>query len=214
MEPLDIVFVISNENNARMLGCYGHKTREDPAHRRLGGVGDAHLYVLTHMCARASETGYWDNAPPYVGQVPGWRHCLQTTGHWVVSIGKLHYGNKTDPTGLDKQILPMHVKDGRGGREDGPPWVRAIRKVCPYDDYMGEEKRRVAVTSYFGICSFMETNVFQTGEYAQFLRALSEVPHRSKEQKRRLGGRTRPARKAAETGYIRLTCCHIRGYAS
>lgn len=39
------------------------------------------------------------------------------------------------------------------------PWVRAIRKAWPYDDYMDEEKRRMPVASYFGMCSFMDANL-------------------------------------------------------
>lgn len=39
------------------------------------------------------------------------------------------------------------------------PWVRGIRKAWPYDDYMDDEKRRIAVTAYLGMCSFMDANV-------------------------------------------------------
>ena len=264
MEPLNLVFIMSDEHNARTLGCYGHGIVKTPHIDALAASGARFTAAYTNcpICvpARASfatgryahETGYWDNAHPYDGRVPGWGHRLQATGHRVVSIGKLHYRNTTDPTGLDAQILPMHVKDGKGdlagalraemppktatkglaeqlgpgdssvlrydrqiaeracawiaeagGREGGPPWVlfvsflaphyplvappafyamypaeemplpepksaddpshhpwvRAIRKAWPYDDYMDEEKRRVAVASYFGMCSFMDANV-------------------------------------------------------
>jgi choline-sulfatase len=39
------------------------------------------------------------------------------------------------------------------------PWVRGIREAWPYDDYMDDAKRRIAVTAYFGMCSFMDANV-------------------------------------------------------
>ena len=264
MEPLHFVFIMSDEHNARTLGCCGHEIVKTPHIDALAASGTRFTAAYTNcpICvpARASfatgryahETGYWDNAHPYDGRVPGWGHRLQATGHRVVSIGKLHYRNTADPTGLDDQILPMHVKDGRGdlagalraemppktatkglaqqlgpgdssvlrydrqiaerackwieeagGRDGEPPWVlfvsflaphyplvappefyamypaaemplpapksaddpthhpwvRAVRKAWPYDDYMDEEKRRVAVASYFGMCSFMDANV-------------------------------------------------------
>jgi len=39
------------------------------------------------------------------------------------------------------------------------PWIRGIRKAWPYDDYMDDEKRRIAVAAYLGMCSFMDANV-------------------------------------------------------
>ena len=126
MEPLNLVFIMSDEHNARTLGCYGHGIVKTPHIDALAasGVRFTAAYTNCPICvpARASfatgryahETGYWDNAHPYDGRVPGWGHRLQATGHRVVSIGKLHYRNTTDPTGLDAQILPMHVKDGKG----------------------------------------------------------------------------------------------------
>ncbi len=264
MKPLNFVFIMSDEHNARALGCCGHPFVRTPHIDRLAASGTrfANAYTNCPICvpARASfatgryahQTGYWDNAHPYDGRVPGWAHRLQATGHRVVSIGKLHYRNTTDPTGFDEQILPMHVREGEGDvagalRADMPPkvntrglaenlgpgdsgvlrydrqitahacawlaeagecadeapwvlfvsflaphyplvappafyamyppeemplpapksaddpthhpWVRAVRKAWPYDDYMDEEKRRVAAASYFGMCSFMDANV-------------------------------------------------------
>tara|TARA_B100000900_G_scaffold390359_1_gene384023 strand:+ start:54 stop:1493 length:1440 start_codon:yes stop_codon:yes gene_type:complete len=40
-------------------------------------------------------------------------------------------------------------------------WVRGIRESWPYDDYMDEDKRKVAVQAYYGMCSFMDSNVGQ-----------------------------------------------------
>jgi choline-sulfatase len=39
------------------------------------------------------------------------------------------------------------------------PWVSAIRTAWPYDDYMDDEKRRIAVVAYLGLTSFMDANV-------------------------------------------------------
>jgi choline-sulfatase len=43
--------------------------------------------------------------------------------------------------------------------DDLHPWVSAMRRAWPYDDYMDDEKRRVAVAAYFALCSFMDANV-------------------------------------------------------
>lgn len=264
MEPQNLVFIMSDEHNAGALGCCGHPMVRTPNIDRLAASGTrfANAYTNCPICvpARASfacgryahQTGYWDNAHPYDGRTPSWGHRLQSAGRRAVSIGKLHYRSAADPTGFDEQILPMHVKDGRGdisgalradmppkraarglaenlgpgdsavlrydrqiaeracawlreagARPPGPPWalfvsflaphyplvappefyamyppeeaplprptpaedpshhpwVRAIRKAWPYDDYMDEGKRRVAVASYFGMCSFLDANV-------------------------------------------------------
>ena len=37
--------------------------------------------------------------------------------------------------------------------------LRSIRESWPYDDYMDEEKRKIAVQAYYGMCSFMDSNV-------------------------------------------------------
>ena len=264
MEPKNFVFIMSDEHNAAMLGCYGHPMVKTPNIDRFAASGTRFTSAYTNcpICvpARASfatgrythQIDYWDNGHPYDGRVPGWGHRLQETGHRVVSIGKLHYRSATDPTGLDEQIVPMYVREGKGDitgalrsemppkastkglsdnlgpgdskvlrydrqivehacawleeagkRIDGSPWVLfvsflaphyplvappefyemyspdevpmpeiksaddpthhpwvcAIRKAWPYDDYMDDEKRRIAVTSYFGMCSFMDANV-------------------------------------------------------
>ena len=74
------------------------------------------------MPARASfATGryvhdieYWDNSIAYDGRVESWGHKLQAKGIRSDSIGKLHYRLESDPTGFDKQHIPMHIKDGSG----------------------------------------------------------------------------------------------------
>ena len=81
------------------------------------------------------RSGYWDNAIAYDGRVPGWGHELQAAGIAVTSIGKLHYRNESDPTGFDRQIIPMHVEaDGLGQlwglqRDPLPVFDEAGRKM-------------------------------------------------------------------------------------
>ncbi len=126
MKPMNILYIMSDEHNPKVLGCHGHPTVRTPNLDRLAASGTrfSSAYTNCPICvpARASlatgryvhEIGCWDNALAYDGRVPGWGHRLQQTGHRAVSIGKLHYRNATDPTGFDEQLIPMHVVDGIG----------------------------------------------------------------------------------------------------
>jgi len=264
VKSTNLVFIMADEHNVNALGCYGHPMVKTPNLDRLAARGTrfTNAYTNCPLCVPARATlatgryvnqiGYWDGAHPYDGRVPSWGHRLQAAGHPVVSVGKLHYRNTSDPTGFDEQISPMHVTNGVGdiygalrndmppktackrladeigpgdstylrydreiaeracgwiegaaGSADVPPWVlfvsfisphypliappeffemypldevpvpepvgaddpalhpwvRAIRQSWPYDDYMDEEKRKIGVAAYFGMCSFMDANV-------------------------------------------------------
>lgn len=124
--PSNLLFIMSDEHQARALGCVGHPVVKTPSLDHLAAEGtrfDA-AYTASPICvpARAAfatgrythDTGYWCNAHPYDGRIKGWGHRLQETGHTVLSIGKLHYRDEADPTGFDTQVMPMHVVDGVG----------------------------------------------------------------------------------------------------
>ena len=137
MEPSNLLFILSDQHNRDTLGCYGHPTIQTPNLDALAARGvrfDA-AYTNCPICvpARASlatgqfvhQIGYWDNAFPYDGRVPGWGHHLQAAGHRVDSIGKLHYRSVEDEDGFSERIVPLNVVDGVGDvmgaiREDPP----------------------------------------------------------------------------------------------
>ena len=51
--------------------------------------------------------------------------------------------------------VPMpkaHALDGRQRH----PWIEAYRKYVPSDSFFDDEKRRVAIASYFGLCTFLD----------------------------------------------------------
>ena len=125
-KPQNILYIMSDEHNPKMLGCYGHNQVLTPNLDKLAARGtrfNAH-YTNSPICipARAAfatgrythETGYWDNAMPYDGGIKGWGHRLQEEGMRVESIGKLHYLSEDLNTGFSKQHHPMHVMDGIG----------------------------------------------------------------------------------------------------
>lgn len=126
MKPSNLLIILSDEHQARAMGCAGHPFVQTP---NLDALADRGMrftdgYTPSPICvpARASfATGrhvhknrLWDNAMPYCGQQPGWGHCLQNAGMPVESIGKLHYRREGDPTGFDQEHVPMHVAGGKG----------------------------------------------------------------------------------------------------
>ena len=126
MDATNVLFIMSDEHNPRMMGCAGHPLVKTPNLDRLAERGTRFTanYTTNPICvpARTSfatgrythDIGYWDNALAYDGKVRGWGHRLQDEGIRVESIGKLHYVNETDPTGFDRQQIPMHIMDGIG----------------------------------------------------------------------------------------------------
>lgn len=126
MHPKNMLFIMSDEHQARAAGCYGHPVVRTPNIDRLAAEGTRFeaAYTASPICvpARAAfatgryahAVGSWCNAHPYTGTTRGWAHRLNESGHRALSIGKLHYRNETDPTGFAEQIVPMHVVDGKG----------------------------------------------------------------------------------------------------
>src|SRR5687767_9619482 len=127
MKPANLLFILSDEHNPRVLGCNGHPQIKTPNLDRLAGSGArfAAAYTNCPICvpARASlatgqyvhKTRCWDNAIAYEGRPPSWGHRLMAQGHRVSSIGKLHYSS-SDPqrNGFDEEILPLHIVNGVG----------------------------------------------------------------------------------------------------
>jgi choline-sulfatase len=124
--PTNLLFIMSDEHQARALGCAGHPIVKTPNLDRLAARGTrfTNAYTTSPICvpSRASfatgqyvnRIGYWTNAHPYEGAVEGWGHQLLAAGHPSVSVGKLHYRFETDPCGFEQMIIPLNVVDGVG----------------------------------------------------------------------------------------------------
>src|SRR5699024_9682339 len=125
-KPMNLVFIMSDEHNKNMLGCYGHPVVKTPNLDKLAknGVKFNNAYCNSPICvpSRASvatgryvhEIRNWDNAMPYTGEFPSWCHRLTEQGYKVVTIGKLHYRYDNDETGFPDIRLSMQVQDGKG----------------------------------------------------------------------------------------------------
>lgn len=125
-EPTNLLILMADEHARQVLGCYGNGLIRTPNLDRLAARGTLfpNAYTPSPICvpARASfatgryahDTRLWDNAFGYTGTPRSWGHDLQDAGRTVGSIGKLHYRREEDPTGLDFQLLPMHLVNGIG----------------------------------------------------------------------------------------------------
>ncbi|MDE0208947.1 MAG: sulfatase-like hydrolase/transferase, partial [Boseongicola sp.] len=88
----NFLIIMSDEHQARALGCAKHPLARTPSLDKLAGRGVrfTSAYTPSPICvpARASfATGRhvhrlrcWDNAMPYSGSVRGWGHALQDMG--------------------------------------------------------------------------------------------------------------------------------------
>ena len=122
----NLLVIMSDEHQARAMGCAGHPFVQTPHLDRLAacGVRFTNAYTPSPICvpARAAfatgryvhQNRLWDNAMPYTGNIPGWGHALQSACVPVESIGKLHYRDAEDPAGFDVEHIPMHVVGGVG----------------------------------------------------------------------------------------------------
>jgi len=126
VEPRNLVFILSDEHQRDIAGCYGDRVAITPNIDALAARGTrfTSAYTPCPICvpARAAlatgqwvhQTKSWDNAAPYHGESKTWHHRLRENGHRVVSIGKLHFRATADDNGFSEEILPLHVLDGIG----------------------------------------------------------------------------------------------------
>jgi choline-sulfatase len=126
MPRRNVIIIMSDEHDPRIMGCAGHPLVKTPHLDALAarGVRFSNAYTPSPICVparaafatgmRVHQTRHWDNATPYAGTPPGWGHVLQRHRIRVESIGKLHYRAEEDPAGFDKEHIPMHVYGGHG----------------------------------------------------------------------------------------------------
>lgn len=126
MKRQNVIVIMSDEHDPRIMGCAGHPVVQTPHLDGLArrGVRFTNAYTPSPICVparaafatghRVHQTRHWDNAMPYTGAPQGWGHVLQRAGVRVESIGKLHYRAEEDPAGFDVEHLPMHVVGGHG----------------------------------------------------------------------------------------------------
>ncbi len=137
MTPRNFLFILSDEHRRDAAGCYGHPLARTPNLDRLAreGVRFDRAYTPCPICvpARAAlhtgrwvhQTGSWDNAFPYRGDIVSWAHRVRESGLVVESIGKLHFRSPDEDHGFTREHDPLHVVGGIGdlmsALRDDPP---------------------------------------------------------------------------------------------
>lgn len=126
MSKRNILIIMSDEHNPKVLGYAGHPVIDTPNLDALAARGTAFdaAYTTSPVCipARAGfacgkyihQIGFWDNADAYDGSVPSWHHVLRGNGHRVVSVGKLHFRLAGEDHGFSEEQIPMHIYEGKG----------------------------------------------------------------------------------------------------
>ncbi len=134
----NVLVIMSDEHNPRVLGCAGHPVIHTPHLDALAARGTmfTSAYTTSPVCipARAGfacgkyihQIGFWDNADAYDGSIPSWHHMLRESGHRVASVGKLHFRLTGEDHGFSEEQIPMHIYQGKGDllgliRDDMPP---------------------------------------------------------------------------------------------
>ena len=119
MTARNVLFIMSDQHQQKVMGCYGHDFIKTPNIDALAARG-AHFttaYTNSAICvpARAAlatgryvnKTRYWDNSHAYEGRVKSWHHMSGEQGSGVTAIGKLHFRDDEDPVGFEASIIPM-----------------------------------------------------------------------------------------------------------
>ena len=124
--PTNVLFIVSDNHNRQVTGCYGHGIVRTPSLDRLAARGTrfANSYAASALCvpSRASlatgryvhQNRCWDNAIAYDGSMPSWMHRMREAGNEVSAIGKLHFRSAEDDNGFCEEIVPMHLDEGKG----------------------------------------------------------------------------------------------------
>ena len=161
MQPTNMLYIISDQHNRNLLGCYGHPMVQTPNLDRLSEQGTrfTNAYTNCPICvpARASlatgryvhQIGNWDNGHPYIGDTPSWHHRLREQGFNATSIGKLHFKGQGADHGFTEEIEPLNVVDGMGdvlgSIREQPPFRNkrpGIREAGPGDStYLQYDQR-------------------------------------------------------------------------
>jgi len=194
MKPTNIICILSDEHNKRVLGCYGHGMIKTPNLDALAARGTRFTSAYTNcpICvpARASfATGQyvhkircWDNAIAYQGDPPSWGHRVMDAGHHAASIGKLHYLDSVpERNGFSEEILPLHIVNGVGDllgliREELP--VRAGARNLGPEAGRGESEytrydREIAAAT----CKWLQNDAAKHGDKPWVLYVGFVAPH-------------------------------------
>lgn len=164
--PNNVIVIMTDELRRDTLGCYGNTQVQTPNIDALAVKGqrfDA-AYTPSPICvpARAAmatgryvhETRCWANAVSYHGQIDSWHHKLRENRREATSIGKLHFRSSDDDNGFTEELVPLHIKDGKGWvhglmreRDDVFDASGFAKNIGPGEDGYTDYDRKVCATT-------------------------------------------------------------------
>ncbi|HEU5317739.1 MAG TPA: sulfatase-like hydrolase/transferase [Chloroflexota bacterium] len=128
----NVLFITSDEHNAKMLGCAGHPTVQTPHLDRLAaaGVRMTKAYCAQPICAPTRQTmitglysfehGQYGNGYVFDKRNTTWAHHFKAHGYVTACIGKMHTNHEDFDYGYDVRFSQgMIPKDVRARREAG-----------------------------------------------------------------------------------------------
>lgn len=155
-KPTNMIVFLTDNHNREFMGVSGHPTVKTPVLDKLAAEGTrfTNAYCASPLCcpSRAAiatgryphQTGYWDNALAYDGNVPTWHHRVRDAGYKTAAIGKLHFRSEEDDNGFSEEIDVMHIVEAKGAlitllraSQDGIP-RRESHKAIYADSTVGE----------------------------------------------------------------------------
>ncbi len=124
-KPWNVLFITSDEHNAKMLGCAGHPTVKTPNLDRLAaqGVRFTRAYCAQPICAPTRQTmitglyslehGQYGNSYVFDKRNTTWAHHFQACGYTTACVGKMHTNNEDFDYGYDyrfsKGMIPAET---------------------------------------------------------------------------------------------------------
>ena len=171
MKPANLLVLMSDEHNPKIMGASGHRIVKTPHLDALAARGTlfSSAYTTCPVCvpARAAfatgkyvhQIGFWDNADAYDGSVPSWHHRLRARGHRVVSIGKPLVAPAEFYYRYPLSEMPLPKQYGRAERPEHP-CLRDYAESFVYDRFFDEETVRKAMAAYYALCTFLDDNIY------------------------------------------------------
>ena len=116
-ERPNVVVVMSDQHNARIMGCAGDEMVQTPNLDRLAaaGVRFTNTYCPYPLCLPSrmafmaaqypSAIGVYDNGSVLSSQVPTFAHALGAAGYEAVLCGRMHFAGPDQFHGFERRIF-------------------------------------------------------------------------------------------------------------
>ena len=175
----NVVLIMSDQHNARVMGCGGNEIVQTPHLDALarGGVQFTNVYCPYPLCVPSrmafmtarypSEIASWDNGSILASDVPTFAHSLGAAGYEAVLCGRMHFTGYDQYHGFERRIVA----------EAGETLTPEI-KGAGYNRTTGQTKYAVQVAGY-GHTGVQYYDNLVTDRACEFIsgRGLGERPY-------------------------------------